>query len=60
MARPAVSVNQQQQDQRTSLENVQNNVAVLNRGANAEDIAALWAQGVEVDNEGPAPKNAEP
>ena len=57
MARPAVSVNQQQQDQRTSLENVQNNVAVLNRGANAEDIAALHAQGVEVDNEGPAPKN---
>jgi hypothetical protein len=35
----------------------ENNIFTLNHGVTSDDIAELCAQGIEVDNEDPAPEN---
>lgn len=42
---------------REATENIQNNVTNVSRGATAADVAALRSEGIEVDNEDPAPEN---
>jgi len=45
-------------DETAALRSSHDNTSNINRGVTAEDIRALRAQGIEVDNEDPAPENA--